>query len=107
MFRYIYILMLVVGMMGFSSIVYAATAPVLDCDAALKCVCESQNHIREVPCPTDVEPPFEIDDGKLVVDCSVDADIMCQNLDIECKRNETPNCLLTLPIELEFEDSGD
>ena len=43
-------------------------------------------------------------EGTLEVDCGVDVEALCEDFEIDCKKNETPNCLVTLPVEVECEN---
>ena len=120
MFKYFFILAFIVGMMG-SSVIAATPTPApcepssLECSATVKCVCEyggnGQQHIRRVSCPDkDLPSGFEVSDnvdGALEVDCGADVEAQCDALDISCKKQERPNCLVTLPIEVECETPED
>jgi hypothetical protein len=113
MFRYIFILMFVVGMIAWSLEAFGGapitcTSDNLECDATIKCVCEKpgKSFKRVVPCPTEYLPSgFSTDsegpDGTLEVDCRGDIEALCEELDIKCMTNEVPNCAVTLPIEVE------
>jgi hypothetical protein len=107
MFKYMLILVFVVGIMCSSSVAFAGgNSSLLGCEATIKCVCHSLFKTRVVPCPTNVSLPFLYPSpgpqGTLGVACShplVDSEhARCEDLDIRCHWYERPNCLLTLPL---------
>ena len=112
MYRYVFIIFLALGVVGLSSDSYAQID--LDCSAAVKCVCESQNHVRVVKCPDD----FATEDGAIDctgeelpewtcgIDCSAGTAAVCDEIPFECKRNEVKNCLVTLPLSVSAEGSA-
>jgi hypothetical protein len=118
MFRYMLILVSVVGMMGSSSFAFAGDMMTSSgCEATIKCVCEGPLGTRVVPCPTYYEnPAFYAGHGPrgtLGVDCSqplVDSvHASCEDLNFKCKwwYGEHKNCLLTLPLFVASPGDGD
>lgn len=98
---YIYILLFVVGIMGFYSVAFAQ-----ECNLTIKCVCES-NSFRAVPCPADfansvIDCTKEgIPQGTCAVDCGQQVvPASCAEIGIECRNNEIATCLVTLPVEV-------
>ena len=77
-----------------------------DCSVTVKCVCESQNHVRVVPCPKDFSNTAinctkeGLPDGTCGVDCGQEVEAYCEEIPIKCKNNEIANCLATLPINV-------
>jgi hypothetical protein len=98
--KYICISLFIVGIMGFYSVAFAE-----DCNLTVKCVCES-NSLRIVPCPMGfsnaaIDCTKEgIPQGTCTVDCGPEIAASCQEIPIECRNNETKNCLVTLPVEV-------
>lgn len=95
--RRIYILLLVIGIIGFYSVAFAE-----DCNLTVKCVCES-NSLRVVPCPDFVNEAIDctkegIPEGTCAVDCGQEVAASCDEIGVECRNNETANCLVTLPV---------
>jgi len=110
MIRYIYILLFVVGIIGFYSVSFAQIG--IECNARVKCVCES-NSVRVVPCPDPVIVNTAIDcanqnipEGTCEVDCGQEVGALCEEIPIECRNNETANCIVTLPVEVGISGSG-
>ena len=96
--RYIYILLLVIGIIGFYSVAFA-----IDCNLTVKCVCES-NSLRVVPCPEFSDDAIDcnkegIPQGTCAVDCGQGVAASCAEIPIECRNNETATCIVTLPVE--------
>ena len=101
---YIYILLFVVGIMGFYSVAFAQ-----ECNLTIKCVCES-NSFRPVPCPANYADSVidctkeGIPQGTCAVDCGQqelpDLPASCGQIGIECRNNEVASCLVTLPVEV-------
>jgi len=109
MFKYMFILMFVFGMMGYSLVASAGPGPLIecevDCDARIKCVCESKfgGAVRVVPCPDVEDRCFDsLENGTLEANCA-DDNCTCDLLDIHCKWWERPNCVATLGMEVEVE----
>ena len=99
MHRYLYILLFVVGILGGYSV---ASADV--CNITVKCVCESHS-LRVVPCPDFSNAAIDctneaLPEGTCTVDCGKEVLASCKEIPIECKNNETANCLVTLPVEV-------
>lgn len=104
--RYVYIILFVIGMIGFYSTAFAE-----ECNLTVKCVCES-NSIRMVPCPNDfsnaaIDCTKEgIPEGTCAVDCGQEVAAFCDEIPVECRNNETANCLVTLPVEVGVSEAG-
>ena len=99
--RYICISLFIVGIMGFYSTAFAE-----DCNLTVKCVCESQNHVRIVPCPAEYSREAidctkqSIPEGTCEVDCGEEVGALCDEIGIECKNDERASCQTTLPVEV-------
>lgn len=111
MSKYMAVAVFIVGMAGYSLDAFAGAVPcnveTLDCDVTIKCVCEGLFSTRVVKCPTfDLPEGFEEGDvkGTLEADCGPDNHLFCEDLDIKCGTFEKPNCLVTLPVEVDCED---
>jgi hypothetical protein len=100
MFKHVFMMMFVVGMMGFSLVAFAGVACDLDCDVTIKCVCESKlsGSARVVRCPEFGSYELNTDGTLGEVDCTNDNNLCPDN--ITCKWWEKSNCLVTLPIEV-------
>lgn len=129
MYKYMFIMMFVVGMMGYSLVAFAGHAfLVTDCDVTIKCSCEGKltGLTRVVSCDRvrtgDDDDDFERGNqpGTLEANClsfenddDDDADgLLCPELpkctwDNKsgcCHSWEKSNCLVTLPVEVEVVD---
>jgi hypothetical protein len=104
--RCIYFLCLAIGLIGLYSSAFAQQEQA--CTLTVKCVCESQNHMRVVPCPNDFTSETKsidctntvIPEGTCAVNCGLAEkdEAFCVDIPIECKNNERANCLVTLPV---------
>ncbi len=108
--RYVYISLFVIGIIACYSVAFAQIG--IECNARVKCVCES-NSVRVVPCPADFSNTAidctkdDIPEGTCEVDCGQEVGALCEEImPITCKKNETANCIVTLPVEVGISGSG-
>lgn len=102
--RYIYILLFATGIIGFYSTAFAQIG--IQCNTTVKCVCESQNHVRVVPCPAEnsseaIDCTKEgLPEGTCEVDCGQEVGALCDEIGIECRNDERASCQTTLPVDV-------